>query len=77
MFSTFHAGFADELTKQAGVRSLVKRIVQGKPLPALGFFEKRQLAKALGVKSKDVVGLLQKRQQNARATPPTAPTVTA
>lgn len=68
MLTTFHAGFADELVKTAGIRDIVKRIVHGKPIPKMGFFEKRRIAKALGVKSRDVERTLQERQGKDRLT---------
>lgn len=66
--SNFHAGFADELVKAAGIRDVVKRIVHGKPVPKMGFFEKRRLAKALGVKRGDVEQTLMERQRKDRLT---------
>jgi hypothetical protein len=68
MLTTFHAGFADELVKTAGIRDIVKRLVHGKPLPKMGFFEKRRIAKALGVKSRDVERTLMERQGKDRLT---------
>jgi len=66
--TNFHAGFADELTKTAGIRDIVKRIVQGKPIPKMGFFEKRRVAKALGVKPSAVAATLAERQGKDRLT---------
>lgn len=66
MHTPFHAGFADELVKGAGIRDIVKRIVHGKPVPKMGFFEKRRLAKVLGVKSDDVARTLLERQKKDR-----------
>lgn len=66
--TTFHAGFADELTKTAGIRDVVTRLVHGKPIPKMGFFEKRRLAKVLGVKSQDVARTLLERQKKDRLT---------
>lgn len=68
MTTHFHTGFADELIKTGGVRDIVKRIVQGKPLPKMGFFEKRRMAKALGVKPSAVTATLMERQQKDRLT---------
>jgi len=68
MLTTFHAGFADELVKTAGIRDIVKRLVHGKPIPKMGFFEKRRIAKALGVKIRDVERTLMERQGKDRLT---------
>lgn len=62
------AGFLDEMVKGAGLRDMIRRIVDGKPphIGKLGFFERRRLAKTLGVRAADVERTMMQRQRTAR-----------
>jgi len=62
MNSHFTAGFADELTKEAGLRSGVRRLIgRGKD-----YVRRRRLAKQLGVKPADVDKVLAIQRSRAR-----------
>ena len=64
----FHTGFTDELTKEAGLLSGVKGLVQRtKPQKmSLGYFKRRRIAKQLGVKPKEVEAELQRLGRSRR-----------
>lgn len=64
------SGFADELVKEAGLRDVLQRIFHGKGGGAakkLGFFERRRIAKGLGVRPHQVEKTLEHRQRVGRA----------
>lgn len=62
--SVLTRGFADELVKEAGLLDVIKNIARGRAAPKkLGFFERRRVAKALGVKPRDVESTISHRQR--------------
>lgn len=52
--------------KSAGIRDFVARFVRNRPAPRLGFFQRRALAKAWGIKPSEVEQRILENQRRAR-----------
>lgn len=56
-----------ELTKEAGLRDIIRRVVHGRPIEKpTGFFKRRRLAAMYGVKPSELDAVLERRRQRLR-----------